>query len=215
MKTTLSSLHFFIASMVFVGSLLCSCNVNVSNDGSNGKKVEGTGDLVEKTIALEKFTMLNVEGQADIKVSYGPEQIVKVKAQENILELLDFSVNAEKLTIGTKNNYSITHSKGIFIEIVTPNAITDYDISGAGEVVVAGKPQKNLNIKIAGAAEFNTYSLDVDDVDIEIAGAADCGVMAIKTLNVSIAGTGSVEYKGNPTVTKSIAGIGSVKKRGE
>ena len=43
----------------------------------------------------------------------------------------------------------------------------------------------------------------------------NCGVMAIKTLNVSIAGTGSVEYKGNPTVTKSIAGIGSVKKRGE
>lgn len=211
MKTT-SRPFPFIASMVLWVSLLCACTVNVSNDDSNSKKVEGKGDLVEKTISLDKFTMLDIEGQADVKVTYGPKQIVKVQAQENILELLDFTVKEGKLTVGTKSNYSIKNSKGIKIDIVTPDAITDYNISGAGKVIMSGKPQQDLNIKIAGAAKFEAFDVDVDNVNIDIAGAADCDVKAFKTLNVSIAGTGSVKYKGDPTVTKSIAGIGSVKK---
>lgn len=210
MKVTFKP-FLFVASMVLGISLLYACNVN-TNGESNGKRVEGKGDLVEKTISLDKFTMLDIKGQADVKVTYGPKQIVKVQAQENILELLDFTINAGKLTIGTKNNYSITNSKGITIDIVTPEAITDYDISGAGKVDISGKPQQDLNIKIAGAAKFEAFDVDVDNVNIEIAGAADCDVKAIKTLNVSIAGTGSVRYKGDPAVTKSIAGIGSVKK---
>lgn len=210
MNTTIKPTLFF-ATVALLASLLCACNVNINGD-SNGKKVEGTGDLIEKTIQIDKFTAMNIEGQAEIKVTYGTTQSVKVRAQENILELLDFTVTNEKLTIGTKSNYSIKNSKGIFIEIVTPNAITSYDISGAGEVTVSGKPQQDLNIQIAGAADFDTNDLEVENVSIDIAGAADCKVKAVKTLNVSIAGTGSVAYKGNPTVSKSIAGIGSVKK---
>jgi Protein of unknown function (DUF2807). len=210
MKVTFKP-FLFVASMVLGISLLYACNVN-TNGESNGKRVEGKGDMVEKTISLDKFTMLGIEGQADVKVAYGPKQVVKVQAQENILELLDFTVKEGKLTIGTKSNYSIKNSKGINVTIISPEAITDYDISGAGKVIISGKPQQDLNIKIAGAAKFDAFELDADNVSIDIAGAADCDVKALKTLNVSIAGTGSVRYKGDPAVTKSIAGIGSVKK---
>ncbi|WP_320052929.1 GIN domain-containing protein [uncultured Acetobacteroides sp.] len=213
MRTTLKPL-LLLVSMAIATASFFACNISTNND-SNKKRVEGKGDLVQKTIDLDSFTAIDIEGQADVKVTYGPKQIVKVQAQANILELLDFTVTEGKLTIGTKSNYSIQHSKGITVEIVTPNAITDYSISGAGNISIAGKPQQNLNIKIAGAAKFDAFELEADNVSIDIAGAADCDVKAAKTLDVSIAGTGSVKYKGNPTVNKSIAGIGSVKKDAE
>lgn len=211
--TTTTKLTLLTTTLALSAIMLFSCNVNVtSSDNGSTTKVRGTGDLVEKTLTLDKFTMLEIEGQADITVTYGPTQSVTVRAQKNILELLDFTVKDNKLVVGTKSNYSISSSKGINIDIVTPNAITSYSISGAADITISGKPQNSLNVEIAGAAKLDAYDLEVENVTIDIAGAADCNVKAIKTLSVEIAGTGNVSYKGTPTVTKSIAGIGSVKQ---
>jgi hypothetical protein len=211
--TTTKKLILLTATLALSATMLFACNVNVtSSDNGNTTKVKGTGDIIAKTLTLDKFTMMEIEGQGDIKVTYGPTQQITIKAQKNILELLEFSVKSGKLVVSTKSNYSISSSKGVDIEIITPNAITSYSISGAADINISGKPQKSLNVEIAGAAKLDAYSLEVENVTIDIAGAADCNVKASKTLNVDIAGTGNVSYKGSPTVTKSIAGIGSVKQ---
>lgn len=196
-------------AVFFLAFCTSSC---IINSDSKKERVKGTGDKIERTISIDPFTKLSIEGQANISVSYGATQEIKVKAQKNILELLEFTINEGTLTVGTKNNYEIKESKGIDIEIVTPDAITHYDISGAADLFISGKPQEHLNISIAGAADVKAFELPVNDLNVSIAGAGDCEVNAIKNLKVSIAGTGSITYKGDPQISKSIAGLGSIKK---
>lgn len=217
----MKSLNKQVKPLLFIAALVLSSTscIQTSNneqgtktDIFGNKKVEGIGELVEKKLELGAFSKIEIEGQADVTITHAEKQAVLVKAQENILELLDYRIENGTLILGTRNNYSISNSKGIFVEIATPNAITSYTISGAGKVIVSGKPQEILSIDIAGAAHIDAKQLEVDNVTINIAGSADCDVFAKQNLEVSIAGTGKVTYKGDPNVTKSIAGIGSVKK---
>jgi hypothetical protein len=152
-----------------------------------------------------------VTGAANITIIKGDTQSVKLRAQQNVLDVMVHNVDNGTLNVGYKNNYSVSTSKGIYVDVVTPNQITDVSITGAGKINISGDKQETFNAIITGAGNIDAYNLEVNNCSIIITGAGSGNVFVDKSLNVTISGAGSVTYKGHPSVSQSISGVGTVK----
>jgi hypothetical protein len=197
---------------IIIVLLICvfipSCSDEDCCDHSNGKIV-GTGNLVSKNLDLGSFTQFHLEGQGNITITKGDTQKVTLRAQQNILDILTTKVNSGVLSL-SNDNYDIQTSTGIFLDIVAPKAITDINITGAGNVNISGAKQDYINIVLSGVGDIDAYNLEVDNCTIKLSGVGNCKVFVDKDLNVSISGVGNVIYKGTPSVTQRISGVGSV-----
>jgi hypothetical protein len=189
---------------------LFSCENDVTINVGDSKNIVGKGELISHQLDVDKFSKVSITGQATINVVYGDTLSVKVRAQQNIYEMLDLRVTNGHFAIGVKENKSISTNKGIYIDIVSPSAIEDIVITGAGAVSFSNGKQQKLNISVAGAATINAFSLEAENVKVSIVGSAQCEVKATKNLDIFISGTGTVKYKGQPSISQSIAGLGSV-----
>jgi hypothetical protein len=205
--------NFIVYLFLFNVILLTSCFHKdcCSNDDNGTTKITGTGDLVEQKIGLSTFTKINLTGAATITVIKGDTQSVKLRAQQNVLDVMVHEVNNGIFFIGYKNNCSISTSKGIFVDVVTPNQITDVSVTGAGKLNISGNKQESFNAVITSAGEIYAYNLEVNNCSLIITGAGSGFVWADKKLDVTISGAGTVTYKGHPSVSQIIAGVGVVK----
>jgi hypothetical protein len=208
MKTTKSLSIYLIAVLSSVLILNNSCNIKECCDNSN--KIVGTGDTVNENLDLAKFNQIRIIGQATINVTKGDTQKVKLTAQQNILDVLTHEVSNNNFTLGTKENCSIETSKGILLDVVTPEAITKIDITGAADMKISGDKQEAFEISITGSGNIEATNLEVDNCIIDITGSGSCKVKVNKKLKVTISGSGSVVYIGNPQVDQTISGSGSV-----
>jgi hypothetical protein len=208
MKTTKLLSIYLIALLFSVLMLNNSCSMKECCDNPN--KIIGSGDLVTENLNLEKFDQISITGQATINVIKGDTQIVILKAQQNILDVLTHEVSNSNLSLGTKNNCSIQTSKGIFLDIATPDSITKIDITGAADMKISGDKQDAFEILITGAANIDATNLEVDNCTITITGSGSCKVKVNKKLKITISGTGSVVYIGNPQIDQTISGSGSI-----
>jgi hypothetical protein len=188
-------------------NFLPSCND--SNDDQNNI-IKGTGELVSQTRILGSFNGISLVGQGKISITKGDSQKVVIRAQQNVLDVLTSDVYNNDLAIGSHNK-NIQTTKGIFFDITTPNPITLINITGAGDLNIAGDKQNILMINIVGAGEINAYNLEVNNCTISISGTGDCKVKVDSVLNVNISGVGNILYKGYPVINQSISGSGSIK----
>jgi hypothetical protein len=193
---------------VIMGSIFMSCDREKCCD-HNSKTIIGTGDLVSKTIILGIFNHFTLEGQGSITITKGDTLHVTLRAQQNIMDVLKTEIINNALVL-SQNDNNIQTSKGIFLDIITPNAISDIDIFGAGNINISGDKQNSLNISISGTGDINAYNLEVDNCNLQMSGTGNCKVFVDKNLNISISGIGNVLYRGNPIVIQSISGIGTV-----
>jgi hypothetical protein len=199
--------HTIITALLFC-AFVPSCSDEDCCDHSNNRIV-GSGGLVTKSLELASFTQFNLEGQGNITITKGDTQKVTLRAQQNILDILTTKVNSGVLSL-SNDNYDIQTSTGIFLDIVAPKAITDINITGAGNVNISGAKQDYINIVLSGVGDIDAYNLEVDNCTIKLSGVGNCKVFVDKDLNVSISGVGNVIYKGTPSVTQRISGVGSV-----
>ncbi|MEM6316620.1 MAG: head GIN domain-containing protein [Bacteroidota bacterium] len=196
-----------------------------------GKSVRGEGPKVTKTLDLEKITGIGVCIGGEVHLSQGKKQKVEIKAQKNIIELLEKDVRGGKWNIELEDNISLKGHDGIDIYI-TLSTIEELSIAGSGsitgetdfrnvddlEVSIAGSGDvhlegdgDDLEISIAGSGDVKLDDFAVNDCEVNIAGSGECDVHVNGRLEVSIAGSGDVRYKGSPRVKSQIMGSGDVR----
>jgi hypothetical protein len=184
--------------------LLSGCEDEILNN-----QVTGVGDVVTKTLDLSSFNSISNTGVANIFVTIGDTQSVVLKAQQNIINVMTYSVTSNTLEIGLKNNIGIKESKGIIFEITIPE-INEIELEGVGDFDMEGDLQDELYISHTGVGNFYVYDMEVDICHINFTGIGLCKVKVNNTLNVTITGIGKVYYRGDPTITSSITGLGSL-----
>jgi len=187
-----------------------------------GKGIRGEGPKVTKTLDLDEITELGVSIGANVYLSQGNKQKVEVKAQQNIIDLLDREVRGGKWRVRLEKGTNLKNHDGIDIYITIP-MIEELSVAGSGSII--GKTEFNnlddLEVSIAGSGDVD-LSGSGDDLEVSVAGSGDvdmagfvvdnCEVNVSGSLQVSIAGSGDVKYKGNPDKVKSsIAGSGDVR----
>lgn len=220
---------------VFFNVLFLSLMVSFTADAQWnkwGNGVSGEGKKVTKTLDIDDFTGIGVSIGAEVHLRQGNKQKVEIKAQQNIIDLIDREVRGGKWKVRLEKGINLKRHDGIDVYITLP-MIDELSVAGAGSIVgetdfkniddlevsIAGSGEVMLNgsgedleISIAGSGDVELAGFKVDDCEVSIAGSGDCEINVTGSLQVSIAGSGDVKYKGNPDKVKSsIAGSGDVR----
>ncbi len=190
--------------------------------------IEGNGNSTKESRTLAPFDSVRVQIGADVTITIGKTGPLTIEAEENILPLIETTIEKGKLVISSARSFSST--KPIKITGSAPNitgiellgsgdinvtALSSdslaIDLNGSGNVIATGKSTK-LKVDLKGSGNVQCYGLAADAVTVEIKGSGNAEVAAESTLIANVIGSGDCNYKGSPKVTASAIGSGSIQK---
>ena len=194
--------------------------------------VKGTGEVVKKSLSVDAFHGIALEGSMDVIFTQGATQAVEVEAQANLIELLETEVSNGIWNLDTRDGYTtnkpfIVHITVPVIDVVrldgsgdiTTNGTFTSDamelaIAGSGNISIAFNSKKS-KVSIDGSGDV-TLSGSTDVLNISIAGSGDVNAKALKASDatVDIAGSGDVTLDASQSLEASIAGSGDVSYKG-
>jgi hypothetical protein len=171
--------------------------------------IEGTGPIVTNTLDLASFSKIELTGVANLYVSVGGEQSVVLKAQQNIIDVLNWEVDAGILAIYLDENVSILNHEEIRFEIVV-NELFELLHDGVGNMNLEGSGTENFAIDHRGVGNINAYDHPMDRCSIASSAVGDCKIYVKSFLEVDISGVGDVYYRGNPEISVTDTGLGEL-----
>lgn len=154
--------------------------------------VTGEGKVVQESQAVDSFAVVALNCAADVFISQNRmPRTVTVKAQENILELIEIKLNRGELVIDSKQCFSSDEAIEVY---VNSNVVEGLEINGSGDIhTLTNLRGQKLEIKIDGSGDLTAevdYRLLTAGIqgsgDIHLAGKAD-------RMEVSINGSGDVK----------------------
>jgi hypothetical protein len=193
------------------------------------RQVVGSGKAATETRALSGFTGVELKGAANVDITFGETESVVVQADDNILPLIQTTVENSRLVISTKPGANLSTHNPVRVT-VTMKSLQSLTLSGSGNINVADLAAKDLQVDLPGSGNI-TVSGTADRVDlrlpgsgnlfcsglkasaatVSVSGSGQVTVYASESLDVSLSGSGAIRYEGNPAqVSKSVTGSGSI-----
>ena len=202
------------------------------NTSAVATKVETKGEIQSASFDLPQFTKIHNLTAADINVTHGKKQEIKVEAEKKDLENISLEVDLSTLVINDQRKDKFTKSGDIKIYI-TVDELKQVQNDGTGDFEFDGRNQtKEFKIISNGTGDIDTPSLSVNDLqillngtgDVSVAGKADIvdvelngtgdmdlGFNGMTSLNVSLTGTGDFEGEGTvKNASFSLSGTGNI-----
>jgi hypothetical protein len=196
--------------------------------------LDGSGRAATETRALSGFQAISLRGAIDIVVRQGSSEGVQVRADDNLLPLVQTVVegtgDARTLRIQFKPGESL-HTKTPVVVTVDVVKLTALASSGAGDILLEPLKTPSLALSISGSSDAKLRQLDTEQFSISIAGSGDVQAsgraarlevsiagsgdvrtreLAAGEVSVSIAGSGDASVAAQKTISVSIAGSGDV-----
>jgi len=201
----MSGLNYIVTCIFCL--LLIACDP--VNDNHNDRVVNGTGPIVSQILNVSSFERIENAGVANIYVSIGSPQFVRLKAQQNIIDVLTYEVIDNTFKIGIEKNISIGQSEDIIFEIVV-SKLSDISIFGVGSYELEGDFQDDLTISLIGVGDVHAYEMEVGTCTILSTGVGNCWVNVRDELNITLTGVGNVYYRGIPAINQNVSGAGNI-----
>lgn len=225
-----------VLGAAFVTALLFGVMSALPTSARASEWVVASGPLTSEKRAVSDFNALAVSGGMKVKLRQGTQESVEVKAEANLLPLLETVVEGKTLHIRWKKGSSIRTKQSPTIE-VTAIQLQALSTSGSGDIAAEGLKSPQLAVAIAGSGDVGLASLEGDELTVKIAGSGDfkahggqvgklrvsvSGSGDVRTMplkadevNVSIAGSGDAQVHAGKTLNVSIAGSGDVAYSGD
>lgn len=215
---------WLIGLMVLVLAVL-ACSLG----SINPERVVGSGKVVSEKRSVSGFSSVTLQGSGNVDISFATDESVVVEADDNILPLIETTVQGGKLVIATKSFTNIVPTKPVRVQI-TMKSLQGLTLSGSGDMVVSGLVGKDLvvglpgsgeitvngtaetvNINLPGSGNIFCNGLKARSVTASLNGSGNIDVFASESLDANILGSGNIHYAGNPTnVSKKVTGSGSI-----
>lgn len=191
--------------------------------------IKGDGVVKTENRSITDFSKVEVTGAYQIRWSSG-KPALNISADQNLLPLIETTVNGDTLRIESKENLSPTKSITIILSSASladirltgannfkASQITGHDlkleITGASSLSVDGSVPK-LEANLTGASHLDAKSLQAQFATIELVGTSEADVTVTDTLKASVVGASLLTYSGNPkSVEKDVAGVGIIRSR--
>lgn len=172
----------FLAFALLLG--LTSCD-----DGEFCK--DGKGSIHVSNVDVPAFSGAHLKVGANVFISQGEEQAVRIEAQRNVMEELDIAVVNGILVIDLDRCF-FSYDMDVYITLAQP--LTSLDISGSGDIIGDGQllAAEDAFLGISGSGDMR---LNVDAVHLEshISGSGNINVSGITdTHEILISGSGDV-----------------------
>jgi hypothetical protein len=206
-----------LCSLVSLALFLSGCSVGL----------KGSGVSKTETREVGSFDSVSHDFVGEVSVRQGEESSVVVTADDNLLPLVETTVDEGVLVIKTKESFS--SSLGIRVEVTAPtlkslvvkgvgslqaeglNAESlTVDLSGVGSLKASGKVKKlTANLSGVGGADLN--ELIAESVTVSVSGVGGAKVHATQSVEAKTSGMGGIIVTGEPVDRKTeTSGIGSV-----
>ena len=193
-------------------------------------RIKGSGTLISENRDVKEFNKIRHSGSADIYVTVGEKQSIKVTFDDNIIEHIVTEVKGKTLRIYCEESYRSRKDCRIDITIPELKGITlkgsgdisienlkgeffEYTLKGSGDMNAQGKIEE-LELNLYGSGDIDTRELKAQNAIAVIKGSGDIAVYANNTLDCEVYGSGDIKYYGTPkNITTHVAGSGSIRKR--
>jgi hypothetical protein len=202
----------------------------MSINSCNPNAIHGSGIAKTESRAMASFSKIDLAGSPDVEVAIGPAASVAVTADDNILSIIETTVEGDTLRIESKGSYNT--SLGVKVKITVPT-LDGVSVSGSGDIHVTGLKAgemeagvtgsgdvtlngvvDRLRAHITGSGDLRAGELGAKDVRVTVTGSGDATVHATEELDASVTGSGDVRYSGNPPqVRKNVTGSGDIAPR--
>lgn len=241
MKVLLVGLVCVIAALTVIP------NIKIN---SNQQRVKGEGSVVTRTIEVGDFSEIKLGGNIEIskallntanrsadfnyELSEGAPSL-QITVDENILPLLDISVDGNTLTVNSKDR-KVKLLPSQFVINATSRDLTKVSISGCMNFN-AEKPLqlKKLSTSVSGVGDIKMNDLSCEDLschvsgvgNIKLAGKADkgdfgvsgvghiyCYDCVVKDLSCDVSGVGGAQVNASDKLKARVSGVGSIKYKG-
>lgn len=216
--------------LLLVGPLLGACEC----DDIFPDSVKGEGAAVSEDRSTAAFSGVRLAIDADVYLSQGSVQSIRVEAQRNVLDVLQTEVRDNQLCLGFGRTTVRRHDP-IRVYLTMPT-LTSVEVAGSGRVVGQGPLNtQDLRLDVAGSGSVALPQLTVRDLRTTLSGSGDMQLggtarrqqltisgsgkldgfaLALNTAEVNINGSGGAELSVAETLQATISGSGVVYYRG-
>lgn len=211
---------FLVTAMLITAALrINSTKVKLFIPENNATSISSTAtdkNTNQKEIALASFNGVEIGGFYNIEIKKSDQSKIILHGDDNVLKILDVSVNNNILRIDTPKDFNWMNQKPVDLTIFTNDLNTvsiggsvtlkDMDVdSNSLEVNVGGRTNctfagkaKIFALNLGGNSMINAKGLVAENVNINLAGKNYITVNASDSLQISGVGNNEVFYAGNP-----------------
>jgi hypothetical protein len=197
-----------------------------------GPTEKGSGKMTTQTREVSDFHAIRVSYPANVFISQGNTESVKIEAEDNLLPDLQTQVRNNTLQIfyKTEEKKVVRPTKPVTITIVVKD-LDEVDFESAGKLDITGIKTDSFDVSVSGAGDLKIKELAVkslgvtlsgagsmaaagttDDLDLNISGfgSFDGKNLSSSTANVQLSGAGSAIVRVSDALDTEISGAGSV-----
>jgi hypothetical protein len=209
------------AGLACVAVLMLAAPVPALADGPTswfgGKAaVTGSGTVATQARQVSDFQAIRLSGSFQVKVRQTGREAVEVKADDNLLALVETVVEADgsgrTLHLRWKRGENVRSRNDVVVtvEVARLSAVASV---GASDITIDGLKTPSLALSLSGSGDARVNDLSTDALDLSISGSGDVRATGrAAKLKVGVAGSGEVQTTGlmADEVAVSIAGSGDV-----
>ena len=180
-------------------------------------RVTGEGPVVNENRHIVNFSGVDLRMSGDVYFTQAPDYKVEIKAQQNILDILETHVSNNKLVIKFKNDVRVRTHEPVMILVSAPTA-GSFRISGSGNISVMGSLQPpHMEMDISGSGNITLSHLVTPFLDANISGSGNIQVMSGSATEekLRISGSGNIDLRNlaSERVTTTTSGSGDIRVR--
>ena len=225
----------FIAIIFSLVLMTLSATIAFSQkDNDKSAKIEGSGNVITKDVAIQPFDQLEASGVFNVVLTQGTKESVKIEAEDNLQPLFEVKNEGSKLMVDMKKDPRFNSKKKMIVYITFKN-LKSMDLKMVGNVSSTG----NLNFgdlslanKSVGSVDLalNAQKLDINNKSVgnlKLSGKADNAVirsnsvgairasdLQVQTMDIDNDGVGSAEVNAVKVLKVKDSFLGKVKNAG-
>lgn len=209
--------------LLFTPFMISSCYLGVS----------GNGHVEERTVNVDEFTRLEIDGNFDVYIQQGSQAGLKIEADENLHELIEVKNFGSLLEIHTRDNILRAKKKSLYItctdlEKAELNGAINFRtekpldlrtlavfVSGASDIRMDIKAEK-IWLEVSGAADCDLRG-KAGQLDLDLSGAGEFNAIDLESREaaVTMSGAGTAKVWATEELRVDISGAGSVRYKGD
>ena len=203
-------------------------------DKDKEPKIEGSGDVITKDVAIQPFDQLEASGVFSVVLTQGGKESLKIEAEDNLQPLFEVKNEGSKLVVDMKKDSHFNSKKKMTVYITFKN-LKSMDLRMVGNVSSAGKlnfSDLSLANKSVGSVDLalNAQKLDIENRSVgnlKLSGKAENAVirsnsvgaikasdLLVQTMDINNDGVGSAEVNAVKELKVKDSFLGKVKNAG-
>lgn len=177
---------FTTALFVLITTIFSACNI-----------ITGDGPIIEKTIPMDPFHSVNVDGSFDVSIAQSTQQSVVVATQENIFQYFKKDVVDGVLYLSLEPGTYMSYDLSVRLGMPTVSNIV---LDGSGDIKIGAFTGLNdLSIRVDGSGDLeSTGVLEVlDDAEFDLQGSGDIYLkLNAQQVKANLNGSGDIKLEG-------------------